>query len=206
MFLSFHAPSFTRLRRDSNRDGTERVRDEPRTTEAVLRSVAPRLLRVCRGVLGGGPDAEDAAQESLVALVQALPGFRGESSVETFATRIALRTAWRARQRRTERIRRTAPIDEVDTGDSAGADPAASSPAAELRLAVWSLLEVLPTPQAEALVMRFVLGCSLQEIAETSNVPLNTVRSRIRLAREALLRRLGHDERLRTLAVEDDLA
>lgn len=183
------------------------MRDEPRTTEAVLRSVAPRLLRVCRGVLGGGPDAEDAAQESLVALVQALPGFRGESSVETFATRIALRTAWRARQRRTERIRRTTPMDEVGTGDSAGADSAAaSSPAAELRLAVWSLLEVLPTPQAEALVMRFVLGCSLQEIAETSNVPLNTVRSRIRLAREALQRRLAHDDRLRSLAEEDDLA
>jgi RNA polymerase sigma-70 factor (ECF subfamily) len=178
------------------------------TPEAVLRAVAPRLLRVCRGVLGPGPDAEDAAQDSLIALVQALPGFRGESSVETFATRIALRTAWRARERRAQRVQRTSSIDEGADGVVAGvfARSADASPAAELRLIVSSLLGVLPTVQAQALLLRFVLGCSLQEIAEIAVVPLNTVRSRIRLAREALQRRLAHDERLRVLVEEDEVA
>lgn len=83
---------------------------------------------------------------------------------------------------------------------------AAASPAAELRLIVSSLLGVLPTVQAQALLLRFVLGCSLQEIAEIAVVPLNTVRSRIRLAREALQRRLAHDERLRVLVEEDEVA
>lgn len=170
------------------------------TPEATLRAVAPRLLRVCRGVLGAGADAEDAAQETLIALVQALPGFRGESSLETFATRIALRTAWRARERRSQRAQRDAAMD----GSPEGA--VASSPAAELRLIVSSLLGVLPTIQAEALLLRFVLGHSLAEIAEISGAPLNTVRSRIRLAREALQRRLVHDERLRVLVEEDEVA
>lgn len=165
---------------------------------AVLRGVAPRLLRVCRGVLGPGPDAEDATQESLIALVQALPGFRGESSLETFATRIALRTAWRARERRATRAGRTSSIDEERD------EPGDTSPSAELRLIVRSLLGVLPTVQAEVMLLRFVLGHSLQEIAEICGAPLNTVRSRIRLAREALQRRLASDERLRILAEEDE--
>jgi len=171
------------------------------TPAAALRRVATRLLRVCRGVLGPGPDAEDATQESLIALVQALPGFRGESSLETFATRIALRTAWRARERRTQRAQRTSPIDEDrdEPGDM-------SSPSAELRLIVRSLLGVLPTVQAEALLLRFVLGHSLQEVAEICGAPQNTVRSRIRLAREALQRRIAGDERLRSLAEEDEVA
>lgn len=175
--------------------------DDEATIAEVLRGVGPRILRVCRGVLGPGPDAEDAAQESLVALVKALPGFRGESSIETFATRIALRTAWRIGQRRAAWTRRTAPIEaRRDEAADAG------SAAAELRVVVWSLLAELPAPQAEAMVMRFVLGCSLAEIAETTGAPQNTVRSRIRLAREALQRRLAGDERLRSLALEDEVA
>jgi RNA polymerase sigma-70 factor (ECF subfamily) len=172
------------------------------TTETLLRDVAPRLLRVCRGVLGPGPDAEDATQDSLVALARALPAFRGDSSLETFATRIALRTAWRVHQRRAERMRRTAALDEqrrAVEGDAAGWP-------AELRMVVWSLLEELPGPQAEALVLRFVLGYSLPEIAETSGAPINTVRSRIRLAREAMQRRLVDDERLRSLLEEEHVA
>ncbi len=177
------------------------------STAASLRSLAPRLLRVCRGVLGPGPDAEDATQESLIALVQALPGFRGESSLATFATRIALRTAWRARERRAQREQRTSPLDEGRDGAVPGAlDAGDTSPSAELRLIVGSLLGVLPVVQAEALLLRFVLGHSLQEVAEICGAPLNTVRSRIRLAREALQHRLASDERLRILAEEDDLA
>lgn len=206
MLLASHAHPFVRPT-PADRDAAEPVSSES-ANQTALRSLAPRLLRVCRGVLGPGPDAEDATQESLIALVHALPGFRGESSLETFATRIALRTAWRARERRAQREQRTSPLDEGRDGAVPGAlDPGdASSASAELRQIVRSLLGVLPIVQAEALLLRFVLGHSLQEIAEICGAPLNTVRSRIRLAREALQRRLASDERLRSLAEEDDVA
>ncbi|MBL8970975.1 MAG: RNA polymerase sigma factor [Myxococcales bacterium] len=204
MLLASHAPSLAPPRPAG--DAVDPVPPAGATSpEAALRLVAPRLLRVRRGVLGPGPDAEDATQESLIALVQALPGFRGESSLATFATRIALRTAWRVRERRAQRAQRTSSIDEGSDGVVRGSiAPDAVSTAAELRLIVMSLLGVLPTAQAEALLLRFVLGHSLQEIAEISGAPLNTVRSRIRLAREALQRRLAHDDRLRALVEEDD--
>ena len=43
---------------------------------------------------------------------------------------------------------------------------------------------------AEALAMRVVLGWSLEEIAAQSGAPLNTVRSRLRLAKEGMRRRI----------------
>ena len=48
------------------------------------------------------------------------------------------------------------------------------------------LLAELPAEQAEALAMRVVLGWSIEEIAVQSSAPLNTVRSRLRLAKESL--------------------
>lgn len=58
------------------------------------------------------------------------------------------------------------------------------------------LLGAIPIEQGEALVMRIVLGWSLDEIAAYGGVPLNTVRSRLRLAKEAMRRRIESDDRL----------
>ena len=69
--------------------------------------------------------------------------------------------------------------------------------AARRKEALRSLLEELPTEQAEAFAMRIVLGCSLEEIARESGAPLNTVRSRLRLAKERLRSRIESDPALR---------
>jgi RNA polymerase sigma-70 factor (ECF subfamily) len=58
------------------------------------------------------------------------------------------------------------------------------------------LLEIIPQEQAEALALRTMLGWSLQEIAAASAVPLNTVRSRLRLAKEALRSKIEADSSL----------
>ncbi len=59
-----------------------------------------------------------------------------------------------------------------------------------------SLLDNLPDEQAEALAMRVVLGWSIKEIAAHSGAPLNTVRSRLRLAKEALKSRIEENSDL----------
>lgn len=70
---------------------------------------------------------------------------------------------------------------------------------AELTAALRGLLDELPPEQAETLVLRFVLDHSPAEIALAMGVPVNTVRSRVRLGRELLLRRIGADPRLAEL-------
>ncbi len=67
-------------------------------TRRLLEAVAPRMMRVVQMVLGGAhADLDDVVQQSLIALVQALPSFRGECEPVHYGTRIAVRTAVAAR-------------------------------------------------------------------------------------------------------------
>jgi RNA polymerase sigma-70 factor (ECF subfamily) len=171
---------------------------DAQATRRLLDALAKPVLRVVKTVLGvSHPDVEDAAQESLIAFVRALPAFRGDCGAAHYAARIAVRTsmAWRRRAPPAS----PAPADEAsDPPERAaeGDDPAAESEASQRRELLRRLLENLPEVQAEALVLRIVLGYSMQEVAEASGAPLNTVRSRLRLAKEALRRRIEEDPTL----------
>jgi RNA polymerase sigma-70 factor (ECF subfamily) len=160
-------------------------------TGKLLRTLTPRLVRVVRAVLGGGhPDVDDAIQQALIGFVQALPAFRGDCDPLGYATVIAVRAAVAVRKR--------AHIDHGRRDDSADADAIAGhrpSPGDEVaarqrKELLRDLLAELPNEQAEALAMRVVLGWSLEEIAAQSGAPLNTVRSRLRLAKEGMRRRI----------------
>lgn len=160
----------------------------------LLQALGPRLLRVVRGVLGGRhPELEDTLQEALVLVVRALDSFRGDGEVEGYAVRITLRAAIAARRKHRTR---TSPLDEIESApESATSDaPQADEVLATRRRALLrSLLDSLPEAQAETLVARSILGLSLEETAKLTGVPENTVRSRMRLAKEALRERIEAD-------------
>jgi RNA polymerase sigma-70 factor (ECF subfamily) len=166
-------------------------------TGQLLRALAPRLTRVVRAVLGGGhADLDDAVQQSLIGLVQALPAFRGDCEPLGYATIIAVRTAVATRKRsRTDQSRREDGV-ETDLMEAARPSPAAEAAANHRKGLLRALLDDLPNEQAEALAMRVVLGWSIKEIATHSGAPLNTVRSRLRLAKEALKARIEEDPEL----------
>jgi RNA polymerase sigma-70 factor (ECF subfamily) len=160
-------------------------------TGQLLRALAPRLTRVVRAVLGGGhADLDDAVQQSLIGLVQALPAFRGDCEPLGYATIIAVRTAVAARKRqRTDHSRREDGV-ETDLMEASRPSPGDEAAANRRKEILRALLDDLPDEQAEALAMRVVLGWSIKEIAAHSGAPLNTVRSRLRLAKEALKSRI----------------
>jgi RNA polymerase sigma factor (sigma-70 family) len=163
---------------------------DTQATKRLLERVAPRVVRAVRAVLGpGDPEIEDAAQLALIGFIQALPSFRGESEPSFFAARIAVRTAAGVRRKRRVRQMGQDASVEVDSLEGDRIDMAA----ARRRVAVRALLDELPDEQSEALALRFMLGWSLADIAEVSAAPLNTVRSRIRLAKEALRRHIKGD-------------
>jgi RNA polymerase sigma-70 factor (ECF subfamily) len=166
-------------------------------TGQLLRALAPRIARVVRAVLGGAnPDVDDAVQQALIGLVQALPAFRGDCDPVGYASIIAVRAAVALRKRvRTDHSRRDDGADAdaiVEPRPSPGDEAAAQRRKAILR----DLLAELPEAQGEALAMRVVLGWSLEEIAARSGAPLNTVRSRLRLAKEGLKRRIESEPSL----------
>ena len=159
--------------------------------QTLLEGLRTPVVRVVAGVLGSGhADLEDVTQQTLIALVRALPTFRGECHPAGFACRIALRIASRARRRgRMEQSLRDEFArlgDAPDTVDS----PVEVAASERRRQVLRDLLGDLPEEQAESLALRVMLGWSLEEVARATGAPINTVRSRVRLAKEALRRRL----------------
>src|ERR1700722_2025525 len=164
-----------------------------RATRELLELVAPRVARAVRAVMGPAhADLDDAMQLALIGFIQALPSFRAECPPVQFAARIAVRTAAAVRRRASARRVGHDPSVDVDSILVAREE----IDAARRREAIRALLDDLPEEQAEALALRIMLGWSLKEIAAATGTPLNTVRSRMRLAKEGLRKRIAADARL----------
>ncbi|HEY4188041.1 MAG TPA: RNA polymerase sigma factor [Polyangia bacterium] len=164
---------------------------DAKATRALLVAVGPSMLRAVGKVLARQtPDIEDVVQESMHALIEALPRFRGECTFMHFAWRVAVLTALVNRRRLDLRAQWS--------GESCpGQDPVAPgpSPADEAflrgrRRALGTLLDDLPASQAEVLVLHAALGFTMDEIAGAVGRPVETVRSRLRLAKQALRARI----------------
>jgi len=170
-----------------------------RALRTFLVTVTPHLLRVVRKVLGANhADVDDIAQEAAYAVIEALPRHRGECSVLHFACRVAVLTAMNARRREATRKRASkrevgAEIELFPSETVAPEDAAIARVRAQ---AVRELMDTLPAEQAEVLAMHVVLGYTVREIADASRTPLETLRSRLRLAKQALRERIAADPEL----------
>jgi RNA polymerase sigma-70 factor (ECF subfamily) len=166
-------------------------------TGVVVRAVAPRIVAAVRAVLGPAhPDLDDAVQHALIGFVQALPAFRGDCEPAAYGRVIAVRAALALRKR--ARVLSQRRDDDADPLRIAGAEPTPGEHASakERKQILRELLQELPAEQAETLALRIVFGCSLEEVATQTGVPLNTVRSRVRLAKERLKSRIEADPSL----------
>jgi RNA polymerase sigma-70 factor (ECF subfamily) len=167
--------------------------------------IGPHLLRSVRRVLGSAhSDVDDVAQECTVAVMDALPTYRGQSTMLHFACRIAVLTAMKALRR--ERARKRPFLREheleLDSLASSAHHPESELSARATAAALRDLLDRLPLEQAEALALHCALGFSVAEIASACEAPAETVRSRLRLAKHALRARILGDPRLTELLEE----
>ena len=165
----------------------------------LLIAVGPAMLKVVRGVLGSAhPDVEDTLQESMVALHFALSGFRGECTTLHFACRIAVQTAMNARRRAGYRTKHTpnSPPEELAHLARDDRSPAELVLAERRREQLRLLVAELPDPQAEVLALHSVLGYTIEETAQVTAAPIDTVRSRLRNALAKLRERLRADRAL----------
>jgi RNA polymerase sigma-70 factor (ECF subfamily) len=135
---------------------------------AVLRALRPMVFRYCLGRLGtwqdGSSDAEDCAQDVLLAVIGALPGYRYEADgFLAFVFGIAAHKVSDFHRRRARD--RTSPVAELPAGGGTG-DPTGEEVERAAGLD-WSagLLDTLPPRQREILVLRIILGLSAEETA-----------------------------------------
>lgn len=145
----------------------------------LYRAHAPAIFRALRrwGVPDGRVD--DALQETFLVASRKLGEFEGRSTHLTWLFGIALRVARGVRRARTHDTLEIEPADEaLPLDERTDARRAAS------RLDV--LLATLPDDQREVFVLAELEERTAPEIAEVTGAKLNTVYSRLRLAREAV--------------------
>ena len=176
---------------------------------ALLAAIGPSLLRVARQVLGPGhPEVPDVAQEAAWGVLRRLDAFRGECSLQHFACRVAVLAAMNVRRRERSQRYKAQQLSELEPAESSErASPEHRALAQRAADALRTLLDELPAPQAEVLCLHHMVGLTALEVATLAGVPVETVRSRLRLGRKALLARvLGDEQLLDTLGVSDGSA
>ena len=164
-----------------------------------------RLYRVARSVLRDDAEAEDVVQESYVRAFAALAEFRGDASLSTWLTRIALNEALGRLRRR----RPTVALEAVDSAQergeariymfptlSADSDPERAVARREIRRLLEEAVDGLPDPFRVVFVMRDVEEMSTEETASQLALRPETVKTRLHRARRLLRKAL--DEKLAT--------
>ena len=167
----------------------EALAQDPEAVRRFLLAIAPAIWRACRGVMGSRhTDLEDTIQECFVDVTRGLPSYRFEGSLLGFVTKIAVRRALAHRRRSVERLRNLQLLDDLN--DEA---PVADGNVGEIERAevMRDLIRRLRPIQAETLVMRVVLGFTVEEIALATEVSANTVKTRLRLGKNSLRKLLA---------------
>ncbi|MEV6493296.1 RNA polymerase sigma factor [Actinoplanes sp. NPDC051633] len=154
----------------------------------LLVTVRPEVLRLCSRVLSNREDAEEACQDTLLAMARGLPGFEGRSAFRTWLYRLAANRARSTYRRSGSRL----PAECVDVLPDR-ADARRTSVVAITRLDVLDAMGRLRAELAEAVALRDLVGLGYGEIAVLQQVPEGTVKSRIHQARLQLRELLRPD-------------
>ncbi len=125
--------------------------------ETVVADHGATVLRVCRAVLGGAPEADDAWSETFLAALRAWPKLAPDANVEAWLVTIAHRKCIdqiRARQR--------APIPAAHLPDPPSRAGRPDGHAYDL----WSAVAALPDKQRQAIAYHYLAGLPYQQVAD----------------------------------------
>ncbi len=179
----------------------ERVkRGDVKAFEMLVVKYQRRIERLIGRMVRDVDLVPDIAQETFIRAYRAIPQFRGESAFYTWLYRIAVNTAKKTlgELKRDPLITESARAIRDDDDETSrtenelsdGETPESLLASKQVAEAVNSAIEALSDELRQAITMREIEGLSYEEIAESMNCPIGTVRSRIFRAREAIALRL----------------
>jgi RNA polymerase sigma-70 factor, ECF subfamily len=164
--------------------------------EELFRRYRSDAYRYAYRQLGHDEDALDVVQESMLKAFSGLEDFDGRSAFRTWLLRIVINTAfdWGRRRKRRPGGRGGDDLNPAEYEVATDDDPARRLNQQDLRVALDRALDHLSQTIRSTFVLFAELGLTYREIAETQNVPIGTVMSRIHAAREKLQAELDWDE------------
>ncbi len=155
-------------------------RGDRAAAQALLRALLPSVRNLIRYFLRGDDGVDDLAQDSLVAVLRGLGTYRMEGRFEAWVDRVVARVTFAALRK--QRALTLQPVEAiVEEAANAG-----DSDDFLARRQLVGALDALPTEQRAALVLHFIVGMSVPEVAEELSCPAETARSRLRLGMERL--------------------
>lgn len=160
--------------------------DRPAARELALR-LTPLALRVAQRMLGDPAEAEDVAQEAMLRLWRAAPGWQpGAAKVSTWLYRVVVNLA-------TDRLRRRRAVALDDAPEPEDGRPGALAGLieADRAAALQAALMVLPERQREAVVLRHLEGLANPEIAAVMGVGIEAVESLVARGKRGLVAALA---------------
>ena len=179
--------------RETDQQLVERARKgDTRAFDLLVKKYQHKIIGLIGRYVHDHAEVQDVAQEAFIKAYRALGKFRAESAFYTWMYRIAINTA---KNHLVSKGRRP-PGSDMDIVDAEVVDhsgrladietPEAAMARDELQSAVFEAIEALPDDLRTAITLRELDGLSYEDIANTMDCPVGTVRSRIFRAREAV--------------------
>lgn len=170
------------------------VRDDPDAFGEIVRRWERKIFALCFGMLGREDDARDAAQETFIAAYKAIKNFRGDAKVSSWLHRIAVNQCLTVKRRQKTRAEDFLD-DENGEAEKTFVAPSSSSPGrrseqSERLALVRQAVGALPVDLRQVIVMKEFEEMTFQQIAETLELPLSTVKSRLYTALKQLRMKL----------------
>lgn len=159
----------------------------------IVRRWERKIFALCYGMLGRDEEARDAAQETFVSAFRNLKGFRGDAKVSSWLHRIAVNQCLTKLRR--QKTRNEEPLEsESDDASFFFASPEplplGETEQKERIETVRRAVGALPPDLKQVVVMKEFEDMTFQEISETLEIPLSTVKSRLYTALKQLKKRL----------------
>lgn len=186
------------MTREQDRDGPHDERKllqlaaagDERAFRSIVQLHSPAVAAIITSMLGAGDDVDDAGQETFIRLMRALPKFRGDASIRTYVTRIAMNVSLDvlARRKRSSRFVSLDASDDTATQNIPSSDVAAdqSQEIRERTRIVQHAVNTLDAKHRAVVVLRLLEEKSTKESAQLLGIPEGTVMSRLTRAMRKL--------------------
>lgn len=149
----------------------------------IVNRYRSRVAATVIGMLGHTPEAEDAGQETFIRLYRGLGQFRGDASLGTYLTRIAINVALNEikRQKKRGEFLHDRTIEDLQIADQNSEAPADSS-----KEIIRRGLQHLEPEFRAVILLRIFEGFTTQDTATILDIPVGTVLSRLSRAQKKL--------------------
>lgn len=155
--------------------------------EQIYRAISSFVYNVALRITHNNADAQETTQDVFMKIHKNLKGFQFRSTFKTWVYRITINTAINHYRKSNKEEKGRVDYDNIieSLPDTRVAMEGINQSDHEFRLN--ALLDRLSLEHKTCLILREIEGLSYQEIAGTLTIPVNTVRSRLKRARQALL-------------------